>query len=61
MSDGERNVITVRETLGADVVDGKGVAIRLLGSDDAEYLVQLPFDEASGLAEMITIALMKVQ
>lgn len=57
MSDSERFVITVRETLSVDVVEGKGIAIRLLASDDAEYLVQLHVDEANGLNEMITIAL----
>jgi hypothetical protein len=57
MSDGERRVITILRTLSADVIKEKGIAIRLLATDEIEYLVQLPFNEASGLTEMITIAL----
>jgi len=61
MLESERFVITVRETLNVDVVEGKGIAIGLLATDGTEYLVQLPFGEASGLTEMITIALTTVQ
>lgn len=61
MSGIEHSVITVRETLSVDVIDEKGIAVMFLSADDTEYLVQLPFDEASGLAEMITIALTRVQ
>jgi len=61
MSGTERSVITVWETLSVDVIKEKGIAVRLLGTDDTEYLVQLPFDEAGGLAEMITIALTTVK
>ncbi len=57
MPDGERTVITFQETLSVDVIKDEGIAIRLLGADSTGYLVQLPYDEASGLAEMITIAL----
>lgn len=61
MAESERLVITVRETLSVDVIIEKGIAVRLLGTDDTEYLVQLPFDEARGLADMITIALASVK
>lgn len=48
MSESERSVITVREMLGVEVIKEKGIAIRILCTDDTEYIVQLPFDEASG-------------
>jgi hypothetical protein len=57
MAERERLVITVQETLSADVIKEKGIAVRLLGTDDIEYLVQLAFDEAHALTDVITIAL----
>lgn len=57
MSDRESTVVTVQKSLSADVIKEKGIAVRFLGTDGSEYQVQLPFAEAHGLSEMITIAL----
>jgi hypothetical protein len=51
----DKIVTTVRELLGVDVVEHKGLVFRFLSEDGAEHHVQLPAAEAHGLVDMIAI------
>ena len=53
-------VTNVEEIQGIDGVAGKGLAIRFLGTDGREYVVQVPTGEAYGLADMMGLALTKL-
>lgn len=60
MTAAKANVTNVQELQGVDVVSGKGVAIRFVGLDGHEHLLQVPANEAHGLSDMLAIALARL-
>jgi hypothetical protein len=46
--------------LGVDLVDQMGVVVRLLSIDGVEHHIQIPSNEAHGLADMLAIAIARM-
>ena len=57
MTETAKTVVTVGEILSVDVIKGKGIGLNFLGIDGREHLLQVPIDEAYGLADMVELAL----